>query len=584
MRPEILKFLNSVSLFKGLKKKDIESIYKHIQEVSIPSFDYIYQSGDPSHYLYIVRYGEISIRLGPTGEKIRYLGQGEVFSEHSILTKSPHYGSAQAVLDTVLYAMSGNAFIQLAKKHIILSQNLINLMSSRMKDVLLTRAENFIVRRLICHIPIEELEQYPDSLKVIQKIENNIQGSQIKILNINHFANMSKSQMITDLARLRRKFPILHVYYDEVKTACSLNHVVMQADQIVVWEKKPELNIKEKQEILKFWKGCVRNFEERSIRMIEDGRALHRQSYAGRNKVFIRKDTMARYLISKTRGIALGGGGARSLAHIGMLKVLEEEGITVDYVSGCSFGAVVGALHARGEDYASIVKIIGKYFGGIRQKIFDPRLPVTSFYKGQNMEKMIREAFGDQKIEDLLIPFVTSAVDLLTGKEYIFDKGPIWEAIVATMSLPGIFPPRRYGDMLLADGGILNNVPDNLIRAKGASLIVSANVSPLEDTEMVSLFEPVRLVQKFSLKRWWDKVTHPPILKIITRAVNLEGRELIRLRSKNMDFVVNYKLDGFSVFDFRRYKKIIQEGEKQFREYLPAVKRMITPGILPKKH
>ncbi|MDH4200566.1 MAG: patatin-like phospholipase family protein [Spirochaetia bacterium] len=579
MRSEILIFLKSVSLFKGLGVATLEAIYRQIKELSFSGNDYIYQSGDPSSHLYIVRYGEVIVRLGSGGEKFRYIGQGEVFSEQSILTKSLHYGTAQAVLDTILYAIDGHTFLELAEKNKKVSQNLLRLIGSRMKDSLSPSIESLFARRLICHIPLEEMEHYAYNLKEIIRTGELSLGRPMKLLNISEFGKMSPNQAVSALAALRRKYSILHVYYDYAADACvSPNNILMQADQIVLWEQSQEDLNDRKKDLVQSLRKCVRSFDKRSIRMIESGYALQRQSYGGQSKVFIRKETLSRFLISKTRGLALGGGAARSFAHIGMIKVLEEEGITIDYISGCSFGAIIGALYARGENYASMMKIMKQFFGVLKRPILDARLPLVSFYKGARMEQMVREAFGDQKIEDLYIPFVTSAVDLQSGKEYVFDKGPIWEALVCCMSLPGIFPPRFVGSHLLADGGTLNNVPDNLIRAKGASIILSVNVAPLEDFTMVKLLEPKNLRKKLSIRDAWENITHPPILKIITRAVNLEGRELIRMRTKNMDYFINFNLDQFSLFDFKNYKKIVASGEKQFREYLPGVTKLFFPG------
>jgi NTE family protein len=577
MRSEIFNFLSSVSLFKGLSKSVIQKIYANVEEISVPSFKYIYQPGHPSNYIYIVRYGEVVVRIGENGDKFRYIGQGEVFSEHSIVTQSSHYGSAQAILDTLLYAIDGNAFIALTEKNKILSRNLIRLVAGRMKDVLFSQENITESRRLICHIPLEKIENFKESLEEVLETGRLAQLGEMNILDINYFLDMSPQQTISELSSLRKTYPVLHVYIENPASACDLSSVVMQADQLVIWENNPFVQPGEKKQVIKFWKSCIRNFEERSIRMIQHGVALHRQSYIGKNKVFIRKETLSRFLISKTRGLALGGGGARSLAHIGMIKVLEEENIKIDFITGCSFGAIIGALYARGENYLSIMKIMEKYFSGLRPPIFDARLPVISFYKGQNMVKMVREEFADLEFEDLRIPFVTVAVDLLTGKEVVFNKGPLWEALAATMSLPGIFPPRVYGKALLADGGILNNIPDNLIRDMGANIIISANVAPLEDSGIVKMFQTKSFKSKLSIRQWWENLTHPPILKIINRAINLEGREIIKLRRKNMDFFVNFKLDQYTIFDFRKYKNIVAEGERQFRQYLPEVKNLLLP-------
>lgn len=116
------------------------------------------------------------------------------------------------------------------------------------------------------------------------------------------------------------------------------------------------------------------------------------------------------------------------------------------------------------------------------------------------MTRMLKQAFGSTLIEDLKIPFVTSAVDLHSGEEYVMDRGPVWEALAAAMSLPGMFPPIFHGDHLLVDGGVINNVPESLIRQKGADIILSVNVSPLRDEAIVRLLEDRKITGKSFLK------------------------------------------------------------------------------------
>lgn len=149
---------------------------------------------------------------------------------------------------------------------------------------------------------------------------------------------------------------------------------------MVFWEDDPEKFYKEKEEIIQFWKSRIRNFEGRAIRMMESG---VRKSYLPQDqslKTFYQKDTLARYLVSKTRGLALGGGGARALAHVGLLKVLHREGIHFDFVSGASMGAVIAALYARKNSPEEIEEMVKNFFGGL-ESAFDPTLPVVAFLK-----------------------------------------------------------------------------------------------------------------------------------------------------------------------------------------------------------
>ncbi|TGK14758.1 alpha/beta hydrolase [Leptospira fluminis] len=582
--PEALQFLASISLFKNLPRKLLVQIYKHIEERNVYNHDVIYYKGEISKELYLIRHGEVMVTLGETGQTVRYLGEGDIFAENSVLTRSVHSGSAQAVLDTLLYVLDGEYFLRLAAKEKILSQNLMRLMGIRMREVMEGPVKPLSTsRRLVCHIPLEEIEDFKHHLDLIVDAGRKSHGGNVALFKMDIFKEKSVSEMIRMISQLRKKSPVLHIYFRNYGLVPDLDKVVQQCDQIVFWEDNPERNVKSKNEILDYWRPRIRNYEGRTSKLVVSEKISHTEGKDLNQRIFHRGETFARYLVSKTRGLALGGGGARALAHVGLLKVLERERIQFDYVSGSSFGAVIGALYARGESADSIYKMIGKFFGGI-DKPFDPTIPLISFFKGKKMVRMLKDAFGSQLIEDLKIPFATSAVDLHSGQEYVMDQGPIWEALASAMSLPGMFPPVFKGDHLLIDGGVINNVPENLIRKKGADVILSANVSPLRDDAIVRLLEDRKVTGKSFFKNLWEDVSYPPILKIMARAITLEGREITKLRKEKMDLFVNMHLEEFAFTDFGRYKEIIKKGELEAEAATKEIRSLFFPSERKKEN
>ncbi|MEI7011745.1 patatin-like phospholipase family protein [Leptospira licerasiae] len=575
--PEALQFLASIPLFKGLPRKLLVLLYGHIEERNIHNHTVIYYKGEISKELYIIRHGEVMMTLGEAGKTVRYLGEGDVFAENSVLTRTAHTGSATAILDTLLYVLDGEYFLKLAAKERVLSQNLMRLMGMRMREVMEdSSAQVHSPRRLVCHIPIEEVEDFKVHLESIVDNGRKSHEGHVSLLRIDTFKGKSVSEMIRTIAGLRKKSAILHLYFKNPEIQPELDKLVQQCDQIVFWEEKPERNLKQKNEILGYWEPRIRNFSGRTSRIVVSENGLRKHEESANQKVFYKGETFARYLVSRTRGLALGGGGARALAHVGLLKVLEREGIRFDFVSGSSFGAVIGALYARGESTDSIFKMIGKFFGGI-EKPFDPTIPLISFFKGKRMLRMLKDAFGTQLIEDLKIPFATSAVDLHSGQEYVMDQGPIWEALAAAMSLPGMFPPVFKGDHLLIDGGVINNVPENLIRRKGADVILSVNVSPLRDEGIVRLLEDRKVTGKSFFKNLWEDITYPPILKIMARAITLEGREITKLRKEKMDLFINLHIEEFAFTDFGKYKEIIKKGELETEAAIGDIRKLFFP-------
>ncbi|EPG75425.1 phospholipase, patatin family [Leptospira fainei serovar Hurstbridge str. BUT 6] len=576
--PEALQFLASIPLFKSLPRKFLVQIYKHIEERNIYNHDVIYYKGEISKELYLIRHGEVMVTLGEAGQTVRYLGEGDIFAENSVLTRSVHSGSATAVLDTLLYVLDGEYFLRLAAKEKILSQNLMRLMGIRMREVIEGVIKNpSVPRRLICHIPTEEIEDFKHHLDSIVETGRRSHEGNVSLFKIDTFKDKSLSDMIRMISQLRKKSPVLHIYFRTPSIMPEFDKVVQQCDQIVFWEDNPERNVKQKTEIIDYWKPRIRNYDGRTSKIVVSDKAIHHEDKSTNQRIFYKGETFARYLVSKTRGLALGGGGARALAHVGLLKVLEREGIRFDYVSGSSFGAVIAALYARGESADSIYKMISKFFGGI-DKPFDPTIPLISFFKGKKMLRMLKDAFGSQLIEDLKIPFVTSAVDLHSGQEYVMDQGPIWEALASAMSLPGMFPPVFKGDHLLIDGGVINNVPDNLIRKRGADVILSVNVSPLRDDAIVRLLEDRKVTGKSFFKNLWEDVTYPPILKIMARAITLEGREITKLRKEKMDLFVNMHIEEFAFTDFGRYKEVIKKGELEAEAATKEIRELFFPS------
>jgi NTE family protein len=220
-------------------------------------------------------------------------------------------------------------------------------------------------------------------------------------------------------------------------------------------------------------------------------------------------------------GLVLSGGGARGAAHIGVLKVLEREGVKIDCIAGTSFGALVGGLYALGYRAAEIEEIFAKqdwssifsdaperslsslferrnfrYQGHLSFVGFSPELP-SGLYRGQKIIEVLdalttqRMIEADYDFDRLPIPFRAVATDLLTGERYVFNKGRMTEALRASMAIPMIFAPVEKEDMLLADGGLSDNFPTDVALKMGADFIIAVDVtSPLlKKEEIRSLFD-----------------------------------------------------------------------------------------------
>jgi NTE family protein len=278
----------------------------------------------------------------------------------------------------------------------------------------------------------------------------------------------------------------------------------------------------------------------------------------------------------KTWALVLMGGGARGLAHIGVLAVLEENGLVPDIVTGTSMGAIVGGLFAAGLSAAELGEIacglnLNKYIDksvALRRfkgpKGFFEHLMLTDHRnrlfkkvgldKGDVVEEYIHKLTGDVRIESLPMKFVCTAADLLSGKEVLFERGKLYRALRASMSLPILFSPVRAKDMLLVDGGVLDNAPVEAAKRAGASVTVLVDVH--------------RQLQKMPPAR----MRRAP--QIIQRTLDMAGAAAIENLVRRADVVLRVPLD-IDTLDFSGPEKIIQAGEKSATAGLPLLKKTL---------
>jgi NTE family protein len=183
---------------------------------------------------------------------------------------------------------------------------------------------------------------------------------------------------------------------------------------------------------------------------------------------------------SRKLGLALSGGGARGLAHIGFLKVLEREGIPIHCLSGASMGGIIAAAYASGMSAQELESEAFK-MGGVRElvKLVDIRPPRRGLLAGDNVRNYLSQLIPEGiTFDQLRIPAALKAVDLHRGVEVDLHEGLVLDAVLATSAFPGLFPPLVRDGMHLVDGGVLNNLPVDLLKSLGANSTLAVNVSP----------------------------------------------------------------------------------------------------------
>ena len=259
--------------------------------------------------------------------------------------------------------------------------------------------------------------------------------------------------------------------------------------------------------------------------------------------------------------LALGGGGARGIAHIGVIRVLEEHGITIRGIAGTSMGAVIGGLYAANalpqyEEFLQNLSMKGVL------KLLDPKIPTDGLLDGKKMVKLLRSMLNDVQIEHMPLPFVAVTADLHSGKPVQLKSGDLVESMRASFAIPGVFSPVAFQDKWLVDGAVATPVPVAVARDIQPDLpVLAVNVNAAE-------FPPLEASLAAIAPRGDENKKKPSILTTLNESIAHMQNQLARfqLELNPPDAPVQPALKGIGLFDFIRSEHIIAEGRRATEE------------------
>lgn len=319
-------------------------------------------------------------------------------------------------------------------------------------------------------------------------------------------------------------------------------------------------------------------------------------------------------------GLALGGGGARGLAHIGVFKALEEGSIPIDMIAGTSMGAMVGSCYAVERQAAILEEMVLGIDWRQAARLIDPNVLShgKGFIHGEKIKAFCKSIIGNIEFEDLEIPLAVVAADAETTEEIVINQGPVVEGMRASIALPVILTPVKRGNRFFIDGGIVNPVPVDVVRNMGAEVVIAVNVIPTptqrrqrkpakrkkmpEETPSLrpksarllaatkrldSLVqenrETIEIVDRLSdrartiIYRGRGKIDPrtPNIFDVLMLSLEAMQYERIRLRIETADIVISPDVSGIGTFEFHKRKEAIAQGYKAAKDMLPKIQEMI---------
>lgn len=249
-------------------------------------------------------------------------------------------------------------------------------------------------------------------------------------------------------------------------------------------------------------------------------------------------------------GLALGGGGARGFAHLGVLKAFEENNISFDYVAGTSAGSLVGALHCAGLTYQQIYDIAKN----LKKKDIKPGTFMFVPSKTEGLQKVIISAIGDISFQELKKPFAAVAVDLISADEIIITHGSVAKAVAGSCAVPGVFVPVEFEHMHLADGGLQNTIPADVPRLYDCDYVVAVDVNSTrgEGTDSLKMIDVL-----------------PATIRILMKSNAVKGY-------LNADVIIQPNLKRFKSTKMDGFEEMIEEGYRAAMDKMPEILNIIS--------
>lgn len=507
--------------------------------------EWLFRSGDASDALYVVASGRLRVVRGDEEPEttLRVVGPGALLGELGVLTESVRSASVQAVRDSRVLVLEADRFAELVAADASFAAALARHLAQQLQQSggLLPPAAPAAVYTLVS----------AGSPRAVQPFLRQLQTDFAALGSTESLgAADADDDSSASLARAEARSRYVLLLVDSGDGDAWRDFALRQSDRTLVVNDgtPPERFPLEKLRGAQV--AFVGNPSAAAIAAWLDNMrpSAHHVVPDGDGSAVAR---VARRLTGRSLGVVLSGGGARGFAHIGALQVLREAGFEVDRIGGCSIGSFIGAMAALGWPTERIVSLCDTEL--IRRAPFsDYTIPRFSLIRARRAAAMLERVFGATQLEEIERPLFTVSADLLASALFVHRRGPVFEAVGASMSIPGLAPPVAVGRRLLVDGGVLNNLPVDLMdHAEGP--VVAVDVIRRMERDGGTRGGPPRL---------------PSIMETLSRATVLGSAERSERNRRLAALTVTPDVQSVGLREFRKLNHAVEAGRRAAEEAL----------------
>lgn len=594
-------------LFRGLSEADLEAITGRTSIRQFTAGDVLIRQSVWCGQLFIVRDGvvQVSVERGDTpgepsrGVPLMRMVEGDILGEMSLITGAPPSATAYALTDGQALVLPQEDFLQLALELPMLSRNINAILSDRLRRSNVQKVETRPQQIVVCHGDDAALWQelagmvarligHPVLLidltgsgtsesTLADLVGGRLGGSaregEARVTHVNGTGEGSDN-LASLLGRVGDEYRQVLVAVSDVEQVLS-SQLLAFASRVLVTcpiddparvrtlvERIASSGSRHEVEVV------VTDAPPSLVPSVSAQEMLERRMGAAVVAILPadpeerrpRLRALGRRLVGHRVGIALGAGGAKGWAHIGAVRALLRAGVPFDCVTGVSIGAIVGAATAMGRS----TEWIEAAFGQSMTRIFRPAFPFYGVLTNRALGRWYRkEIYGETLIEDTPIPLALTAADLDEGSEIVLRHGLVYQAVLASSAIPGIYPAVKIGGHYLVDGGVVNPVPVATARLLGADIVIAIDLSvPLTPRHELDEQSPVR--------------SRPPhIFNNMLRSRDIMMSVIQQHSLAEPSVLVKPQVEGISLRNFRQGARFLTAGEQAMEEALPLLRQQL---------
>jgi NTE family protein len=576
-------------VFDGLPAEEVEALLARLERRVYADGATVIAEGDHPHTMYVIAEGLADVVMsGRDGEQhpLNRLGAGAMFGEMSLLTGEPASATVRAVGSLTVWVLNEADFHEAAARFPRVYQNVGAMLALRVAS-----ADRRVVGGRAGTVTILQPDEAPPLLAralaasvawhtrqptlllilddAAEPSTERLPGAHVTVARASGpFAPNRLADGLDDLRRRYDHVLVLTPNAPETIAARRLHLIGAHVSQSRARSQRPG-------DQLRAWSTAnSRRLGPDQAGVLHvpplsaaDEDALHNGWLPPTTPAGTRLGWAARDLVGMKVGLALGGGGLKGYAHLGVLRVFERVGLPVDYLAGTSIGGVVASLYALDHGPDAIADILD----AAAETLVRPALSTRSLLSDDRLRRYLRSHGEHVRFEDLKLPLALVTADIVSGHEVLLKEGLVWPASMATIAIPGLFPAQSIGPYWLVDGGILNPVPADVASDMGADVVIAVRLRSEQASGRVEGRGEIPRGQR------------PSVVEVITRAVDLMQARVAPRAEAATSVLIQPRCEGapsMGLRNFNQGRRYIQAGEAAAEEALPRLNAAL-PWLRP---